>query len=150
MMADGMSMDFPRGREFAAALRKLGEDVSGELLATALVAGAQPIKEDAQARASVHRGPRRRPETPRLEETIRTEVEEMKADYAEVHVGTNKKTAHLREFGHAKPTGGTVPAYPFLRPAMDAHAEEAVKIIGETLGREIEKAFKERAPHEGE
>ena len=149
-MADGVRIDFPNGRELAAALRQLPEDVRGEVLATALVEGAEPIKEDAQQRASQHRGPRRRPETPPLQDTIRTEVGRIDEDSAEVRVGTNKKTAHLREFGHAKAGGGTVPAYPFLRPAADEHAEEAVKVIGETLGREIEKAFAARAPHEAE
>jgi HK97 gp10 family phage protein len=145
-------MDFPSGQAFAEALHELGKDISGEILATALVAGAAPIRDDAATRAEIHRGPRRRPEAVPLAETIRTTVERMGAIEADVHVGTNSPIAHLVEFGHAEVRShhqvGTVPAYPFLRPAADAHEEEAVAIIADTLGREIEKAFEERAPHE--
>lgn len=145
-------MDFPQGQAFADALRELGKDMTGELLAEALIDGAAPIAEAARATASIHRGPRRRPEAVPLAETIYTTVERMSATAAAVDVGTKSPIAHLVEFGHAEVRGdhqvGTVPAYPFLRPAADAHVEESVTIIGETLGQEIEKAFEEHVPHE--
>lgn len=145
-------LDFPNGQAFADALHELGHDVSGEILATALVAGAAPIRDDAAARAAIHRGPRRRPESIPLAETIHTRVVRMQAAEAEANVETKSPIAHLVEFGHAEVRGdhqiGTVPAYPFLRPAADEHIEEAVTIIGETLGQAIAKAFEERAPHE--
>lgn len=145
-------LDFPQGQAFAEGLRQLGADITGEILATALVEGATPIQEDAATRAAMHRGPRRRPEAIPLAETIRTRVVHLGAGDATVHVGTNSPIAHLVEFGHAEVRGdhqiGTVPAYPFLRPAADERIEESVSIIGETLGREIAKAFEERAPHE--
>jgi HK97 gp10 family phage protein len=157
-MRETVKMDFANGKQLADALRELPEAVRGEILATALVDGAEPIKEDAQAAASIHRGPRRRPEAVPLAETIRTDVEQMGKESARVAVGTNSPIAHLREFGHAQVAGGAlgqgghvighVPAYPFLRPAIDQHAEDAVQIIGDTLGRQIEDAFKKRVPHE--
>lgn len=145
-------MDFPQGQAFAEALRQLGKDVTGEVLAEALIDGAEPIAEAARAAASVHRGPRRRPEAVPLAETIKTTVARMGASEAKVNTGTNSPVAHLVEYGHAEVRGehqvGTVPAYPFLRPAADEHIDESVTIIGETLGQKIEKAFEERAPHE--
>ena len=152
MSQEAVSMDFPNGQQLAAALRELPEAVRGEILATALVAGAQPIKEDAQVRAAVHRWPRRRPEAVPLAETIKTEVKFVRPLSATVDVKTNDPKAHLVELGHALVRGdktvGHVPAHPFLRPAADEHAEQAVAIIGEMLGREIEDAFRKQAPHE--
>src|ERR1043166_4675453 len=149
---DGVRIDFPNAKARPAALRELPEDTRGEILASALVEGAEPIKDAAQQRASIHRGPRRRPEAVPLADTIKTNVEKIGKDEASVDVGTKSPIAHLVEFGHAEVRGdtqiGIVPAYPFLRNSADEQAEEAVRIIGETLGAQIEKAFRARAPHE--
>lgn len=41
---------------------------------------------------------------------------------------------------------GTVPARPFLRPALDENKEESLRRTGEVLGKEIETAFRRLAP----
>ena len=164
--------EFPDGKAMAAALRDLPADVAGEVMETALIAGATPIRDAAIMRARIHRGPRRRPEALALADTIKIQVRERAGWRAAVVVGTKQPTAHLVEFGHRLVVGGRlgrrralksgprkgeitgggrvigqVPAYPFLRPAADENAETAVRLIGSTLGPEIEAAFAARAPH---
>lgn len=36
----------------------------------------------------------------------------------------------------------TIPARPYIRPAIDTDGDKALEILGETLGREIDGAFK--------
>jgi len=158
MPTETIRMDFPNGRAMAAALRELPRAVRGEILVEALVDGAVPIRDTAGARVR-HRGPRRRPETVPLADSIQIFPGERDALHAVVEVGTKKPTAHFVEFGHRMVVGGKlgsggrvvgqVPAYPFLRPAADENMEATVQIIGESLGHEIEDAFAKRAPHEG-
>lgn len=153
--------DVPGGKQMAEALRQLPADVAGEVLETALIAGATPMRDDAAMRARIRRGPRRRPEALALADSITITVRERAGWQAAVDVGTNSPIAHLREFGHRMVVGGKrrggggriigqVPAYPFLRPAADENAEGSVRLIGTTLGPEIEAAFRRRAPHESD
>lgn len=146
-------MDFPRGQALAEALRALAAETRGALLVAALEQGAVPIQAAAVERASIHRGPRRHPEAVSLAESIHIAVGRVGAESARVDVGTSIPTAHLVEFGHHEVRGdrivGEVQPYPFLRPAIDEHAEESVQIIGDTLGRALEDVFDQRAPHEG-
>jgi hypothetical protein len=140
------------GKQLAEALRQLPADIAGEVMETALVAGATPIRDDAAARARIRRGPRRHPEAVPLADTIRIMVRERSGYRAAVDIVTKSPTARFREFGHRMVRGGHVvghvPAYPFLRPAADERAESSVRIIGDELGPEIENAFARRAPHE--
>lgn len=182
-MPESMSIEFKGGKEMEAALRKLPDEIAGEVLQTALWAGARPVQLAAQEKARVRLGPRRRPGTVALADSIQIMPSEMDAAHAVVLVGTRVKYAHLREFGHrkvargpsraglgAKPSkdtpaqsthrillrralhvrrqgaSGQVPAYPFLRPALDEKGQEAVGIINRVLGREIEAAFRRLAP----
>jgi hypothetical protein len=174
-MNETIRMEFANGKQMAAALRQLPSDVGAEVMETTLIAGATPIKNDAAARARIRRGPRRRPETIPLADTIRIEVRERSGLNAAVEVLTTSRIAQLREFGHRMVVGGKlgrrrvlqsgpnkgetvgggrvigqVPAYPFMRPAADENAELAVRIMGTTLGPEIEAAFAKRAPHEAQ
>lgn len=183
-MPETMSLEFKGGKEMEAALRKLPDEIAGEVLQTSLFAGARPVQLAAQEKARVRVGPRRRPGTVALADSIQIMPSEMDAAHAVVLIGTRVKYAHLREFGHrlvargpsreglgAKPSkdtpaqstrrvllrralkvrreaasGGQVPPYPFLRPALDEKGAEAVGIINRVLGREIEAAFRRLAP----
>ena len=151
---DDIRLTVAGGKELADALRQLPDDVGGEILATALVEGARPIKDDAAERASIHRVRRRHPEAIPLADTIETVVKTVAADHAKVNIQSNSPTAHLVELGHREVHGGKVVGevqpYPFMRPAADAHVEDSVRIIAESLGKEIEDAFQKRAPHEAE
>lgn len=51
--------------------------------------------------------------------------------------GVGRYYAHLHEFGTSK-----IPARPFMRPALNNMAPKALKVIGEKLGKEIDKAAK--------
>lgn len=174
-LTETIGYDFHGGKQMAEALRQLPGIVARGLLAESLIAGAVPLRDVAQARARLRRGPRRRPESVPLADTIRIFWnEEVRGWRASVDVGTKSPIAHLREFGHRMVIGGKlgrrhlitrgpnkgqmsqgggrivgqVPAYPFLRPAADETAEESVRTIGDTLGPAIEAEFAKRAPHE--
>lgn len=151
-MRETIEMEFKNGKQLAAALRELSEETRGAVLSAALQQGAEPIHAAAVEHASIHRGPRRRPEAVPLSETIRIEVAEVGKESARVNVGTNSPIAHLVEFGHDEVRGdktfGHVQAYPFLRNAADDNVQEAIAIIGESLGDTIEKVFHKQAPHE--
>jgi HK97 gp10 family phage protein len=61
--------------------------------------------------------------------------------FAEMHVGPNRHPkAHLQEFGSINN-----PPHPFMRPAWDAHKDEALEIIKRDLGGEIAKSAKRLA-----
>jgi HK97 gp10 family phage protein len=151
-----VTMEFKGGKQLEAVLLQLPEAIRGEILQQALVAGADPVRTAAADNARTRRWPRRRPESVALADSIKITLGAQDATHAEVDVGTKKRTAHLVEFGHAKVVGrgndrvtiGQVPAYPFLRPALDEHKEEALDRIGEALGKEIETAFRRLAPQE--
>ena len=155
-MSDGVTMAFKGGKQLKEALLALPKHLRGPILQEALVAGADPVRTAAADRARIRRGPRRRPETIALADSIKITLGEQDSTHAEVHVGTRKPTAHLVEFGHAKVIGrgtsretiGQVPAYPFLRPALDENKEEALARTGEVLGKEIETTFRRLAPQE--
>jgi len=151
-MGDSMKMEFKGGKQLERALLQLPKELRGEILQQSLVAGAEPVRTDAASRARTRRGPRRRPETITLADSIKTFLGEKDATHAVVDVGTKKPHAHLVEFGHRKVVGdqtlGQVPAYPFLRPAFDENKEEVLQRTGEVMGKEIETAFRRLAPQE--
>lgn len=172
MPTETVRIDFPNGKALAAAIRDLPRAVRGEIQVKALMEGAVPIRDTAGALVR-HRGPRRRPESVSLADSIRIFPGERDARHAVVEVGTKKPTAHLVEFGHRMVVGGQVggrrvlqrgprkgetvgggrvvgfvPAYPFLRPAADENAETSVRLIGDFLGPEIEAAAVQRGPHD--
>jgi len=156
-MSETLRMEFKGGKQLEEALLRLPEAVRGPILQEALIAGADPVRTDAANRARMRRGPRRRrPETIALADSIKITPGVQDATHAEVDVGTKKRTAHLVEFGHAEVIGrgsdrvtiGQVPAYPFLRPALDENKEGVLDRTGEVLGKEIETAFRRQAPQE--
>jgi HK97 gp10 family phage protein len=151
-MDNSLMMEFKGGKQLEKALLALPQALRGEILQETLVAGADPVRADAANRARMHRGPRRRPETIALAESIRIFLGAKDDTHAIVDVGTNKPTAHLVEFGHREVVGdqviGQVPAYPFLRPAFDENKEEMLQRIGEVMGKEIESTFRRLAPQE--
>jgi HK97 gp10 family phage protein len=148
-MATTVSIRFEGVREFAKALRQLPDAVAAEALETALAAGAGPIRERATQLARRRSG--------KLAGSIRILASESTRASAAVSVGTKVKYAHLIEFGHRLVRGGslrqgtgrvvgTVPAFPFLRPAVDEQRELILRRIGQVLGAQIEAAFRRTAP----
>lgn len=103
---------------------------SKNVIARALRAGAEPIREEAGRRAP------RGDEAPHAADTMTTVVSDQTAEGAIAKVGPSKAGFYLsfHEWGTAH-----MSAQPFLRPAFDEKQDEALKLVGEELGRQIEK-----------
>lgn len=108
-------------RELIAALRRVGDSVRGDALGTAAVAGMDEIINAAKPITPYKTGNLRRSEHTELEESTPT---------------------------RAVAVGGTDVEYawpverrkPYLRPAWDAKQDDAVKVVGEVLARQIKRA----------
>ena len=102
-------------------------------IARSLRKGAEPIRVEAGRMAP------RSDEAPHLADTMVIQVSEQTADGAVAKIGPSKKGFYgtFQEFGTINHS-----AQPFLRPAFDARQSEALKIVGEVLAAEIEKAMK--------
>lgn len=122
-------------KEMEALLKKLGPAVASKVVRSATRAGAQVVAAEAKRLVPVRTG--------ELGAAI-TVVQVGEDDVnlrAESRVGFFKPTsrrAHLTEFGTAKAA-----AKPFLRPALDAKAGEAIqemaKVTGKGIAREARK-----------
>ncbi|WP_022699301.1 HK97-gp10 family putative phage morphogenesis protein [Euryhalocaulis caribicus] len=131
--------------EIADALEKFPEFVERRLLSNALAAGGRVIAKDARMRVKIDDGD--------LKRSIKVKAD--RRDRTLVAVGAARPLgnhAHLVEFGTGerfKKDGrstGAMPAAPFLRPAADAKAGEAVRKIADNLGKGIAReAAKSRA-----
>ena len=126
-------------KEMADMLKKLPADVATKLRTPALRAGAKIIAEEAKSLVPVDTGKLRASIEVR---TIRN-VEYVKgkglrtAGESRVAVAITKPAssrAHLVEFGTAHNA-----AKPFLRPALDSKAGDAIAEIGKNLGRGIRR-----------
>jgi HK97 gp10 family phage protein len=124
-------------------LHDLPEAVQVPVLRRTLVAAAEPMRAGMVARAP------RGPEAPHLAENIITkplspsELEAVTDDSAGVELGPTKEFfyGYFWEFGTVKLT-----ARPFMRPAFDAHQDESLARIGDSLGAEILKAAEKHTP----
>lgn len=85
--------------EFSRALRRLPNEVSGQILQTALGAGAAIIRAEAALRAP-RDAARRRYNTVRLSDSIKIFAGERDAAHAVIDVGSKVRYAYLVEFGH--------------------------------------------------
>lgn len=120
------------GTQFLAALKRIGQDLSGPAAGDALMAGALPIVNEIKRRAPVKTGDYRR--------SIHAE----KTGPAEVTLGTDKPQGARLEFGFngADKRGRRYhqAARPHFRPALDTKAAEAEAAIGTALDAIIAKA----------
>lgn len=124
-------------RELEAALSQLPKATAKATLRRTLKAAAEPTRAAAQAKA-----PR---ETGRLQTSIivgtkltRRQRQQAKREgtfFSEIHVGTANQAAVPQEFGTVNH-----PAQPFMRPAWDVTQDQALEIIKDQLGNEIEKS----------
>ena len=122
-----------------AALRSVGNRAGGLVLEKAAEAGAQVIAEEARRLA-----PRR---TGALAEGITIEPARIQNGRAQINVGFSKRTwyGRLVELGHyvrrakkgQKNTSKFVPPHPFLRPAFDSKAAEAVDAVEKSLKAQL-------------
>jgi HK97 gp10 family phage protein len=131
-MAKKTGFDLRGVRAYKDLLKKLPQGARKKVVRAALRKGARPIVTAARAAA-----PRR---TGRLRKSIGTVVATEEGKLV-AHIGPRSGIksggvfyGHLVEFGRSG-----VGARPFLRPAFDAKAGEAVKLMGGALGQAIEK-----------
>lgn len=134
-------------RELEASLAQLPKATGRNTLRRVLKLAAEPIKEAARAKAPVDTDPAsspgRAPGTLRDSIIVGTKLTKRQARdakketkaFSEIHVGTSDPAGVLQEFGTFKE-----PAQPFMRPAWEGNKDNALKIIGDQLGTEIEKS----------
>lgn len=148
-------------KDLDAALGELGKSAGTAVLRRVLKKAAQPIYETAKALAPERAADapkayfkrdgkevERRPGTlhalvqagTRLSRRQASAARREGKNSAEYYVGTRDRVGRLVEFGTSR-----TPAHPFLRPAWDQHAPDALGIIREELGGEIEKAAQRAA-----
>lgn len=138
-------------KELRAALLKLPVKMQGAAIYSALNAGAQPIKKDAQARVPVRTGV-----VKRAIRVSRSKVNKGKDGLTEVMV--NVKKLGRKEVRAFKAAGGKsganpndpyywrflefgtskMPAKPFLRPAFESNKGRSLEAIRKKLGQAIE------------
>jgi HK97 gp10 family phage protein len=126
------------------ALGQLPKATAKNVLKRTLLKAAAPIDEAASADAPV--GPTGKLQISVITGTRLTRSQQRFATlktsnyYAEVHVGTSLSRGIFMEFGTFKDA-----PQPFMRPAWEAHKDQALNIIKVELGGEIEKAAKRYA-----
>lgn len=108
--------------ELNKALRSVGDRVTGKILRNAAEKGSEVIAEEAKRLA-----PR---DTGALAEGIGYKDHRLQQGRAQVNIGIGKGEWYgmLVELGTEK-----MPAKPFLRPAFDAKADEATKVVQDAL-----------------
>lgn len=115
--------------ELAKVLKLLPGKMGASVLASSLRTGAVLIKKEAAARAPRDQGD--------LAKSIRVQKVKQKGTEALFHVGPDREHFYgiFSEFGTSKES-----ARPWLRPAFDTKAAEALDKIGESLGKKVEAA----------
>jgi HK97 gp10 family phage protein len=146
-----VTMKLHGAKELEAALNELPKRLAKTTLRRALVKAAEPVKNDAAARAGAIR--------PGLAKSIalrptlsRRQRKGRKKGPGEVEVflgpsAARRGLAHLIEFGtgprRQRTTGrytGVMPARPFMRPAWEAGKHGIVDRLGKILWEEIKRA----------
>jgi len=127
-MAGRLTFELKGGKELDATLKELGPKIARNLGTKAVREGAKPIVKEAKRLA-----PRR---TGTLAKSI-TAVSQKSANAEEllVLIGFRppiSRRAHFVEYGTSRH-----PAQPFMRPAMDARAADALKAMQEVLATGI-------------
>jgi len=124
-------------------LKKLGRDMTGEILRESMMAGAEVFRAEIERNAPVGTGPKR-PKGVRLAQNIviydshdKTELFQATLDEdIRFLIGPSKKAFYgfFAEYGRKGQ-----PARPFIRPAFDSKAEEALQTVEATLAEGFER-----------
>ena len=157
-MAKGVTIKVDGLKDLDRALGELGKSAGKAVLRRVLKAAAEPIYQAAKARAPSRpagakpvyygKGENKRLRRPGTDEALvqsgtrltrnqqRTVKREGK-DTAEHYVGSRDPIARLLEYGTVNTR-----AQPVFRPAWEANKDQALTIIKESLGAQIEKTAK--------
>jgi HK97 gp10 family phage protein len=123
--------------ELKRKLQNMSEEMRQAKLETAVLAGGQLIKNEAQVRVPVLTGTLRR--------SITVQISESNATSASAAIGTNLAYAARIEFGfNGRDSRGRLysqPAQPYLRPAFDQERENAYLEIQDALRDAIDNAI---------
>lgn len=151
-----MKIKLDGARQLDAALAELKTATAKRLVRKVLTAAAEPIRQAAEDRAPARPGDApahfmnfdgkrhfRRPGTLEAMVQIGSSLTRRQASLARkegptgvnVYVGTRDPVGRLVEFGTA-----SAAASPFLRPAFEGYGEQALTIIMQKLGEDIEAA----------
>jgi HK97 gp10 family phage protein len=123
-------------RECEEALRELPKATGKNVLRRALMAAGQPILNAAQQLAPELTGTLKRSHAAGTRLTRRQRQQHKAESAVEIFVGPGGLVqAITQEFGTVK-----APAQPFMRPAWDGNKMAALKLVGESLADEIERA----------
>ena len=140
--------------QFATALDNLGAELKGTALSRAALSGGYVIEAHAKLNASSGR-PGLNVDTGNLVNSINTEIASKSNNEVVVDVGTGVEYARIHEYGgvikplHAKrlhfvikgehfsAMSVTIPARPYLRPAVDNNEEAILKAITTSIEKTI-------------
>jgi HK97 gp10 family phage protein len=127
-------------KEVQAALRKLPDSTAKNVIRRVLKKRAQPVADDAQARAPVARGHLRRSVavTTKLTKRQRSQHRKLGKGDVEMFIGAGPDpAAHMQEYGTSKE-----PPQPFMRPAWDGGWYRLLMGVKEDMWSEIRKSSK--------
>ena len=139
-----MSIKIAGMKELRRNLDQLPKEMQGRALQTMLTAGGQVIAKKAKTLISHE-------ESGALKKSLGTVFRKGKKGYAVIGARNGFATiykgkrrnpanyAHLVERGHS---GGKVPAYPFLRPAIDSTGSEVLTEMANGMTKAIDKAVR--------
>ena len=139
--------------QYADALSRLGAHVRKKVIAKAAMAGGFVI----EAHAKINVEKTFKPGTGNLSNSINTTLEKSTDTMAKVSVGPSVIYGRIQEFGgvikpvtakmlhwvdeggqHHQANSVTIPARPYLRPAIDENEARILKAVSENLRIEIE------------
>jgi len=140
----GASFTITGGRELAARLNELGEDIRKKVIRSAVTAAAQVVKKRAKEIAKT----KGIEDTGALIRNIAGKVEKQRSpDYVQINIGVRhgkpKKGAKNQddpwywwqhEFGNSKKA-----ARPFIRPAFEESKEKALEVMTERVRQRLAK-----------
>ena len=138
-MVGRVTFEITGAKEMEALLKDLGPKVATRLGDKALRAAAKPIIQEAKRLVPVRTG--------QLKRSIVAARGRNKQTEREVLIGFKppvSRRAHFTEFGTRHSA-----AHPFIRPAMDARAQDALNAMVDTLAEGIEKEEWKRAVASG-
>jgi HK97 gp10 family phage protein len=164
-------MEIQGGKELQEKLRTLPDRIAINVMRGAMYAGARVIRDIAIRKAPelaidysgkllrllsrsgevlAKMKPPKHPHIPGLlKKSIvaqRTQSRDRNTVGAKVGVTSSAFYGHMVEFGHQKGKGrSSAPPHPFMRPAADEGAEEAIRVMAEYAGRRIEQEAAKKA-----
>ena len=142
MSKEMLNMKLNGAKEVARVLNQLPDELSAKVLNSALRSGTNIIKKEIIAKAPVSdEQSEKNKKYGHLKDNIRVSAVKKTKDRIELALHNRKAFwALFIEFGTSK-----TPARPFMRPALDANADKAIRKIVETLSKGLDKTAEKLA-----